>query len=148
MNGAIVPPPCRQLIGLLRGCRLKLSAAGAARTLGFSSPAGLHQWIRGNGLPPFSLLRNWVYVIELLRQERRGVSLAHWALDRDVDPAVYYRFVLRVTGQSWGRLKTLGWEWAVATANQVWSPFLSPTSTLWLGVQETMEWPFYDSGES
>lgn len=147
MNGATIPQPHRRLMALLAACRLKLSAAGAARTLGFDSSASLQRWIRENDLPPFSLLRNWIYVIVLLKQQRNGVSLAHWALEQDGDPAVYYRFVLRVTGQSWGRLKTLGCEWAVATANQVWSPFLSPSSSSWLGLEESIEWT-YDSLES
>jgi hypothetical protein len=126
------------LIQLLRDCRLGLSAARASRILGCGTPEHLDRWMRLNGLPPFALFRNWIYVILLLQQDRNGLPLAHWALNRADDPAVYYRFVLRVTSRTWGSLKKLGWEWAASAAVHIWSPFLSAESRAWLAAEEIL----------
>ena len=65
------------LMQLLKDCRLGLCVTTAARLLGYDSPAEFNSWLRRCGLPPFSLLRNWVYVVHLLRQDARGLALAH-----------------------------------------------------------------------
>ncbi len=82
-------------------CRLGLSRKEAAQFLGFASGALLDRHLRDTGLPPFQMLRNWVYVVLLVEWNAAGVSIAHWVLRRNGDPAVYYRFVPRVTTCSW-----------------------------------------------
>lgn len=47
-----------------------------------------------------------------------------FALGNNKDPAPYYRFASRVSGQKWVELKRRGTEWASTMALNVWAPFL------------------------
>lgn len=56
----------------LEECRLGFTRPVAARVLGYDSGDAHDESLRGRNLPPFTLLRDWVYVVLLLEREERG----------------------------------------------------------------------------
>lgn len=109
---------------VLDRCDLALTARRAAIRLDLESGARLDQHLRSLALPPFRSLRDWWYVLALLRKTREGVSLSAFALRRGKDPAPYYRFVARVTGRRWLDVQQAGEGWVLASALGAWGPFL------------------------
>ena len=108
---------CGAIWVLLEECRLDLNAVRVARKLGHRDAASLQRSLRAKNLPPFSALRDWVYVVLLLNHAEHDTSLAHLVLGRGEDPAMYYRFIARVTGRSWTELRGLGIAWALASVH-------------------------------
>lgn len=109
-------------------CRLGFSRAAAARILGFSSGQALDHDLRERPLPPFRVLRDWIYLVLLLEQDARGISLSGWVTEQNGNPSTYYRFVHNLTGRTWGEVKKLGVAWARAEACRHWGPYLAPPS--------------------
>jgi hypothetical protein len=116
---------CGPLWEVLGSCRLGLSAREAGRALGLSSGAALERQLRDSGLPPYRALRDWVYVAMIVDETANGDrSLASWSFARGSYPAVYYRFVVRITGHTWKQIAMRGAGWVRSTAMDVWAPFL------------------------
>lgn len=110
---------------MVRECRLGFSRAAAARIRGFSSGQALDLDLRDRGLPPFRVLRDWIYLVLLLEQDARGTPLGRWVADQNGNPATYYRFVRELTGLTWGQVKTLGVAWARAEGCRHWGPYIA-----------------------
>ena len=102
--------------------QLSFSARRAASALGLAGSSELHSWLATRGLPPYQVVRNWYYLAMLTERFQRE-SLAHWALNRDHDPAVYYRFVLRTSGMHWKELQQKGGRWVRERALEIWRPY-------------------------
>lgn len=109
---------------LLTECRLGFTRKAAARILGFPSGDALDEDLRDRGLPPFRLLRERGYVVLLTEADAEGKSLWRWVLRQNGDPAMYYRFIRKITGLTWQEVKHRGPGWARAEACRIWSPYL------------------------
>lgn len=112
------------LASLLDQCDLALTSRHAAAKSGFASASELERFLRHSGLPPYRLLRDWWYLVALLRRAENGESIVSFALGNRKDPAPYYRFAVRVSGQKWVELKRRGTDWATTMALNAWAPFL------------------------
>ena len=113
----------------LAECRLGFTRPVAARVLGHDSGDAHDEALRERNLPPFKLLRDWVYVVLLLEREERGQPSVHqWVRRQNGDPAMYYRFVKKVTGLPWREVKKRGSLWARKEACRMWGPYLAPPS--------------------
>ncbi len=117
---------CGEVLPLFQECRLSLRSPQAATKLGLTGREQLQKLLVNRRLPPFQLLRNWVYVVVLLDRftEREKEVLSSWALRRGEDPRIYYRLVQQTAGHRWSQTRCLGSEWARATALTVWAPHL------------------------
>lgn len=80
---------------------LKVSASSVARELGFRRADVLARYLIANRLPPFELLRNGIYVVQLLECHERGGNLAQWARARGHYESTYYHFIQNATGFMW-----------------------------------------------
>ncbi|WP_396215652.1 hypothetical protein [Gemmatimonas sp.] len=115
---------------ILEQLSLRLTATGAARSIGLRSPSELRRWLTDRRLPPFQLLRDWYYVVRLIERftpSENGspfdVSLANWALREGKAPSVYYMFVLRVAERPWSVLRSSGPRIAKERALRMWDPY-------------------------
>jgi len=113
---------CAPLLPLWASVDLTLSARRAAHAMGLHDSDELRDWLRERGLPPYLLLRNWYYVVQLLELAERG-SLARWALEGARDPATYYRFSERTTGMTWKALRDAHRPSIRAHALDMWQPW-------------------------
>lgn len=110
------------LAALLDKVDLAVTARRAAHALQLRDSAALHTWLLTRGLPPYRLLRDWYYVVRLVELVESG-SLAEWTLRLGRDPATYYRFVARVTGENWRVLRLGGASSVRSRALAVWQPW-------------------------
>ncbi len=116
---------CVDILPLFRDVDLRLSALRSARLLGLPSVAALRRNLVAYRLPPFELLRDWSYVVHLVMHcGGQCESIAPWALRQDRAPSVYYRFVRRVTGHTWSKLRQMECGRTKSLALQAWSPHL------------------------
>ena len=67
-----------------------------------------------DGLPPLQELKAWIRIVGwVLEWEWERMSLCRSALNHDIDPAVCYRLVKRLTGASWTQVRTRGLAWTL-----------------------------------
>ncbi len=115
------------LVRHFKEVRLSLTATRAARELGLKRADELGRWLRHQHLPPYTPLRNGVYVVLLLELNDRGVSLARWARQQGHYESVYYRFVVSATGHVWTALLHMGCAMMKARLPHEWAPHLGVT---------------------
>jgi YVTN family beta-propeller protein len=85
------------------------SADTLAARVGLRSRFQLARLLRREGLPPYDVLTGWVSVLYWrLEAERTDTSLVELARRCNVDPAISYRLVRRVTGARWSELRRVG----------------------------------------
>jgi len=94
-----------EVFQLLDEVRFDYSATYIARLVGFGRGDRLERELALRGLPPFRLLRNWMYVVRLATHHRNGVSVAKLALTSGQFPAMYYRLIRSTTGSQWNSIK-------------------------------------------
>lgn len=97
-----------ELFSLLDTVNLRLSARSCAKQLGLRSDDALERELRHRGLPRYRDLRDWFYVVKLSESCGENHPLATFAFNRGDYPSVLYRFVFRVTGETWRRLSMSG----------------------------------------
>lgn len=134
-------PPLR-LTQMLQSALPHLSADGRAilSALGchnghFSGPAELATWLgfhdryqltralRREGLPPLEELSGWARTLYwMLESETSGASLRELAGREQLDPAVAYRLVRRVTGRRWSEVRREGLTGALTQLRSRCSP--------------------------
>lgn len=115
---------CADLMPFFADSRLDVSATQVARQLGVRRAQGLERLLRMRGLPPFRLLRNWIYIVQLAQRHERGESVARWAMRRGEYPTPYYRMAIHETGQLWSVVAARGSAWCMAEAMLRWTPYL------------------------
>lgn len=113
------------IVPLLRCLKLRTSAKDVAKHLNLLRHGDLKQHMRERNLPPFRILRDWFYLVELVQISHGDQSLCGWALKRGEQPAVYYRFVRGLAGLKWGDVQTKGPDWAKRQALKIWWPYLN-----------------------
>ena len=116
---------CEKILPLFADLRLGLNASAAAETIGLNGARELDRWLVMKRLPPFRRLRPWIYLEQMVTRFDDEQTLNRWAEQRGYRGSVYYRFVVRETGQQWGDLKRLGPQWVRRHALNAWSAFLS-----------------------
>jgi DNA-binding beta-propeller fold protein YncE len=80
-----------------------------AEWLGFHDRYQLARALRREGLPPLEVISGWARTLYwLLEAETSGWSLRELAEREQVDPAVAYRLVRRVTGHRWSEVRRDG----------------------------------------
>jgi len=85
------------------------SARELADWVGLRDRYQLARALRRDGLPPLEQLAGWTRVLYwMLEAETSGVSLRQLAQRENVDPAVAYRLVHRVTGVPWSQAQRAG----------------------------------------
>ena len=119
--------PLQPILELLN---LRLTATGAARSIGLQSPSELRRWLTERRLPPFRLLRDWYYLVRMVERFAPpgdgppvDVSLSSWALREGKSPSVYYMFVLRVAERPWSILRGSGSRAVKERALRMWDPY-------------------------
>ena len=81
------------------------SLAELAAWLGFHDRYQLARALRREGLPPMETLGGWTRTLYwIIQSQSTGVTLRELARREDLDPAVAYRLVRRVTGRRWSEL--------------------------------------------
>jgi hypothetical protein len=103
-------PVVRRLLEVIETHSALLPPAGwLAHELGFPSRYALARYLRARRFPCASDLARWARVAAWMRRwEAEHLSLSQQALHEGRDPAVYYRLVRRITGQSWSALARSG----------------------------------------
>lgn len=92
---------------MLYGRDARLTAAIAARELGWVDRHALKRDLRRLNLPPFRTLHAQLTVCRwMMAHEHRRVGLARVALEEGREPASAHRTVQRVSGSSWTSLTT------------------------------------------
>lgn len=134
--------PLLRLTQILQSALPHLSSDGRAilSALGchnghFSGPAELATWLgfhdryqltralRREGLPPLEELSGWARTLYwMLEAEASGASLRELAGREQLDPAVAYRLVRRVTGRRWSEVRREGINGAVMQLRNRCSP--------------------------
>jgi hypothetical protein len=104
--------------------RLDMRATVVATILGLERSDQLGRWLRRHKLPPFRLLRNWIYIVRLAEQNAEGISLSGWALAQGRYPSMYYRLVVETTGLPWHIIRTLAPQDVVGLALRAWDGHL------------------------
>lgn len=90
------------------------SAEHFARSFGARNRHHLARQLKQAGLPPLETLIGWATVLHwVLEWEKRRTSLFKVAGRQARDPAVCYRRVRRVTGESWTEVRERGVAWVV-----------------------------------
>ncbi len=80
-----------------------------AQWLGFHDRYQLARSLRREGLPPLEVIGGWTRTLYwVLEAETSGLSLRELAEREDVDPAVAYRLVRRITGNRWSEVRQGG----------------------------------------
>ena len=82
--------------------KLAVSETQVALAMGLSNPDALRRLLMKHKLPPFSLLRDWYYVVIMLERAEAGHAVAKWSMNEGSYPDVYYSFARRVSGLPWG----------------------------------------------
>lgn len=94
-------------LGCLNGhppCSQKL-----AELLGFHDRYQLARALRREGLPPLEVMGGWARTLYWMSEaETSGKSLRELAEREELDPAVAYRLVRRVTGRRWSEVRREG----------------------------------------
>ncbi len=110
----------RTLPHLSKNGRAMLSALGClngrppasnelATWLGFHDRYQFARAMRREGLPPLETLGGWARTLYwLLESETSGATLRELADREQMDPAVAYRLIRRVTGQRWSEIRREG----------------------------------------
>src|SRR5712692_9268815 len=84
-------------------------SAELAAWLGFHDRYQFARAMRREGLPPLETLGGWARTLYwLLDSETSGCTLRELAERDDLDPAVAYRLVRRVTGRRWSEIRREG----------------------------------------
>lgn len=84
-------------------------SAELASWLGFHDRYQLARTLRREGLPPLEVLGGWARTLYwLIETEASGVSLRELADREQLDPAVAYRLVRRITGRRWSEVRREG----------------------------------------
>src|SRR6267378_753297 len=84
-------------------------SAELAAWLGFHDRYQFARAMRREGLPPLETLGGWARTLYwLLESETSGTTLCELAERDNLDPAVAYRLVRRVTGQRWSEIRRAG----------------------------------------
>src|SRR3989440_4016664 len=84
-------------------------AAEIAAWVGLRDRFQLARALRRDGLPPLEQLAGWARVLYwVLTAEATGTTLRQLARGDDMDPAVAYRLVNRLTGQHWSEVRRTG----------------------------------------
>ena len=84
-------------------------SAELAAWLGFHDRYQFARAMRREGLPPLETLGGWARTLYwLLESESSGVTLRELAERDQLDPAVAYRLVRRVTGRRWSEIRRAG----------------------------------------
>jgi hypothetical protein len=92
----------------------KISAEELARGLGIGDRHALARTLARDGLPPFQELRCWVRIVAwIFDWEQDQTALCRTAIAQDLDPAVCYRTVARVTGVTWSVVRKRGLAWVL-----------------------------------
>ena len=82
-----------------------------------SGLANRHQLARAlarDGLPGLAELRSWIRLVGwVLEWESDRSSLYRMAIAQDLNPAVCYRMIKRLTGSGWGEVRTRGVTWVL-----------------------------------
>lgn len=120
---------CADLLPFFADLRLSVSATQVAAQLGLRRAQGLERLLRERRLPPFRLLRNWIYIEHLIRRHEEGDTIAHWTMQRGEYPKPFYDLVFRETGLLWSVVATRGSAWCGDEALRRWNPFLRHPST-------------------
>jgi len=111
-----------ELLPLWEPIDLSLGAKKAALKLGLPRGDALERRLRSRGAPPYLTMRNWYYLVQLVRTCQQGLSLSQWALASGRDPAIYYRFVGRTARRSWTEVQRDGPELVMVRAITLWAP--------------------------
>ena len=91
------------------------AAHEVAAWVGLRSRYQLNRILRSDGLPPLQQLAGWARVLYWTsRAEETGASLRQMARLDDIEPAVAYRLVRRVTGRRWSQLRRAGVELVIS----------------------------------
>jgi hypothetical protein len=91
-----------------------IGADPLARRLGLQSRYQLGRILAHDGLPPLQELKAWIRVVGwVLEWEQGGISLCRSALNRDIDPAICYRLVKRLTSLPWTEVRCRGLAWTL-----------------------------------
>ncbi len=104
--------------------KLSVSETQVALAMGLPNADALRRLLMKRELPPFSLLRDWYYVVIMLERDEAGNAVANWSLEQGSYPDVYYGFAQRVTGLRWGLIKRRGSLWAKRRAVNAWGPHM------------------------
>lgn len=96
---------CPELLALFDELDLNLTAPTAGKALHFADGAAFARWLSRHELPPYHILRNWWYVVEVHRRSLDGQSLYALAAHQGRELATLSRFVVRITGERWSSLK-------------------------------------------
>lgn len=99
---------CADILPYFAELRLNMSATRVAMGLGRGRADVLGRILTARGLPPYRVLRDWVYVVQLVERFPKGESLAKEMARRGDDPSSYYHLVRRVSRQSWLRAQAEG----------------------------------------
>src|SRR2546421_7800562 len=84
-------------------------AGESAAWVGRGDRFHLARALRRDGLPPLEQLAGWARVLYwVLTAETTGTTLRQLARGDDMDPAVAYRLVNRLTGQHWSEVRRTG----------------------------------------
>jgi DNA-binding beta-propeller fold protein YncE len=105
-----VSPASRAVISTLGCVNGKTSCAGEIATwVGLRNRFQLARALRRDGLPPLEQLAGWARVLYwVLTAEATGATLRQLAMGDDMDPAVAYRLVHRLTGLHWSEVRNNG----------------------------------------
>lgn len=106
---------------------LRICATSIALALGLVRADKLGRELRARRLPPFRLLRNWKFVVELAQLHEDGVPISRWAMSEGSYPHMYYRLVEETTGMKWGEVRRLGVSTMKVAALNSWA-MISPPS--------------------
>lgn len=115
---------CADLLPFFADLRLSVSATQVATQLGLRRAQGLERLLRERGLPPFRLLRNWIYIEHIIRRHEGGDTIAHWTMQRGEYPRPFYDLVLRETGLPWSVVATRGSAWCRDEALRRWHGYI------------------------
>src|SRR5438552_17325479 len=110
---AALPPlsaTSRAVVSALACCNGHASSAGEiAAWVGLRDRHQLARGLRRDGLPPLEQLAGWARVLYwVLEAESGDRSLLELARREQLDPAVAYRLVHRVTGLRWSQVRRAG----------------------------------------
>src|SRR5437660_53827 len=108
-------PQGRAVINTVVAARGRVASANEmAIQTGLTSRFQLARLLRRDGIPPFSLLTDWLSLLQLLWEaERSSASLVELIDGLGVDPATFYRRCKRTLGVPWSEARRRGLTWAL-----------------------------------
>lgn len=90
------------------------STTELAHWLGFHDRYQLARALKREGLPPIETLGGWTRTLYwIIESQTTGATLRELALRENLDPAVAYKLVRRVTGRRWSEIRQEGLSGAV-----------------------------------